>query len=114
MDLRTGAAFWPTRDRQPPVYPRLEESARAEIVVIGAGITGAIVACELAESGVDVMVLDAHDVVTGSSAASTGLLLYDTDSSLEELIARFGPIDGLRAYTAGLAAIDRIESLCAR
>lgn len=114
MDLRTGSPFWAVRNGLLGVYPALAQDEAADVVVIGAGVTGALVAYELTSAGLDVIVVDKRDVVSGSSAVTTGLLQYETDSSLEELCARVGEEAGVRAYQLGLDAIDHIESLCAR
>jgi len=58
-----------------------------------------------------VVVLDKRDVASGSSAATTGLLLCETDTSLLELADRRGERAAARAYHLGLEAISRIESL---
>lgn len=44
MDLRTGAAFWPLKNGLLNSYPALAGDERADVLVIGAGITGALVA----------------------------------------------------------------------
>src|SRR5262245_41666273 len=90
VDLRTGIPFWMRRGGLPFTYPALDTNLTADVVVVGAGISGALIARELAEAGAQVVVLERHDVASGSSAATTGLLLYDTDTSLAELSARVG------------------------
>jgi glycine/D-amino acid oxidase-like deaminating enzyme len=111
MDLHTGTPLWPIRDGLLGTYPSLKQDVTAEVAVIGAGITGALVAYELSRAGANVVVLDRRDVASGSSAATTGLLLYDTDASLVELTRSVGESEAVRAYRLGLEAIDRIEQL---
>lgn len=48
--------------------------AETDLVVIGAGINGAAIAREAALLGLDVLLLDAADIVSGTSAASTRLI----------------------------------------
>lgn len=112
MDLRTGHAFWPIRNGLLATYPALTADERTDIAVVGAGISGALIAHDLAAAGADVVVIDKRDVLTGSSAATTGLLLYETDSSLGELVGRVGEQAAVRSWRLGLEAIDRIEALC--
>ena len=111
MDLHSGTPFWPVRDGLPATYPPLRQDASADIAVIGAGITGALVAHALAQDGADVIVIDRDDVVSGSSAATSGHLLYDTDTSLAELTQAFGADAAARVYQLGLGAVDTIERL---
>lgn len=112
MDLRSGAAFWPIRDGLLATYPPLERDERADVAVVGAGITGALVAHHLAAAGANVVVLDKRDVGEGSTAATSGLLLYETDSSLLELTDTVGEANAVRAWRRGLEAIDEIQELC--
>lgn len=112
MDLRTGCAFWVLKNGLLATYPRLTHDIAADVVVIGAGITGALVAYELTRAGANVVVVDRRDVASGSTAASTGLLQYETDTSLEGLAGRFGIERAVRVYRLGLEAIDRIEQIC--
>ena len=112
MDLRTGAAFWPLKNGLINVYPALERDETCEVAVIGGGITGALVAHRLTEAGANVVVLDRHDVAMGSTAASTGLLQYETDTSLTELASHVGIDGAVRSWRLGLKAIDDIEALC--
>src|SRR4029453_3321190 len=80
VDLHTGLPYWLLRSGLIRTYPRLTGNLTTDVAIIGAGITGAMVAYELTRAGIDVVVLDADHVASGSSAATSGLLLYDTDS----------------------------------
>jgi len=111
MDLHSGIPFWRLRDGLLGTFPSLHRDLTTDVAVIGAGMTGALIAYELSRAGVDVVVLDREDVASGSSAASSGLLLYDTDSSLQQLNRTIGPLNAARVYKLGLNAIDRIDSI---
>jgi glycine/D-amino acid oxidase-like deaminating enzyme len=111
MDLRTGCAYWVLKNGLLASYPSLTRDVSADVAVLGAGVTGALVAHELTAAGVDVVVLDRRDVASGSTAATTGLLQYETDTSLEQLATQFGIDAAVRVYRLGLEAIDRIEAL---
>jgi glycine/D-amino acid oxidase-like deaminating enzyme len=95
-------------------YPRLESDARCDVVVLGAGITGALVAQHLAEAGIDMIVLDRRDVASGSTAASTALLQYEIDIPLAELTKLRGAELASRAYLACRGAVDRLGQLADR
>ncbi len=113
LDLRTGSPYWPIRDGIPYSYPALDRDSVADVLVIGAGMTGAAVARELTTAGLDTVVVDRRDVASGSSAASTGILLYDTDTSLADLARIVGPQRAGRVYRLGARAIDEIDAFCA-
>jgi glycine/D-amino acid oxidase-like deaminating enzyme len=112
--VRSGAAYWSLRSGLIAVYPPLTTDERCDVAVIGAGVTGALTAQTLCDAGHDVVVIDQHDVAMNSTAASTGLLLYETDTDLGELIERTGVSRAVASWRAGLQAIDGIARLCRR
>jgi glycine/D-amino acid oxidase-like deaminating enzyme len=113
MDLKSGYPFWPIKYGLVESYPALAEDLRCDVVVIGAGITGALVAYHLAEAGADVVVLDRRDVGGGSTSASTALLQYEVDVPLHQLIEQVGREHAVRSYHLCLEAIGKIEALAA-
>lgn len=75
-------------------------------MVVGAGITGALVADALTGAGASVVVLDRRAPACGSTAASTALLTYELDVSLQDLGRRIGMEQAVRAYRISQGAID--------
>lgn len=112
MDLISPRPFWPIKNGLLGVYPSLQEDIECEVVVLGAGITGALVADRLAKEGLDVVVVDKREAASGSTAASTALLQYEIDTPLIDLIKLHGQKDAEDAYRACLASIGQIEQLC--
>jgi glycine/D-amino acid oxidase-like deaminating enzyme len=92
-------------------FPALEEELACEVAVIGGGITGALIAHDLAKTGVDAVVVDRHDLGIASTAASTGLLQYEVDVPLHRLIKQVGEAHAVYAYRRGQKAIEEIQSL---
>lgn len=111
MDLKSGYPFWPVNDGLIQAYPHLDGDTDTDVAVIGAGITGALVAFHLADAGFGVVVLDRRDAGWGSTAASTALLQYEIDVSLVELTKMRGADHAQRAYLACRDAIDKLEVL---
>src|SRR6476620_11260484 len=114
MDLKSGYPLWPVVDGLIATYPHLDGDARCDVVVLGAGISGALVAFHLAEAGFDVMVLDRRDVGWGSTAASTAILQYEIDVPLTELAGLVGVEHAVRAYVACRDAIGKLGTLAER
>jgi glycine/D-amino acid oxidase-like deaminating enzyme len=111
MDLKSGYPFWPIRNGLMTQVPPLEDDARCDVAVIGGGITGALVAHELASHGHEVIVLERRDVAWGSTAASTALLQYEIDASLGDLSRSVGTEAAAAVYLACADAIDRLAAL---
>jgi glycine/D-amino acid oxidase-like deaminating enzyme len=113
MDLKSGYPFWAVRNGLGPAFPALEGDARCEILILGAGITGALFADRFAREGLDVMVLDQRDVGWGSTAASTALLQYEIDTHLVDLAKRYGEILAVASYRACLHAVAEVRAVAA-
>jgi glycine/D-amino acid oxidase-like deaminating enzyme len=111
MDLVSPRPFWPLKDGIPSNYPPLREDIHCDVVVLGAGISGALVARSLTRAGLNVVVIDRRDAAHGSTSASTALLQYEIDLPLTELTARMGRQDAERAYRLCHGSIDTIERL---
>ena len=108
MKLTTGTTYWAQANEPPPKYPRLRRNVRCDVAIVGAGITGALLAHQLVQVGLQVVVVDKRPAGMGSTSASTALLLYETDTSLDDLTRRHGAATAARVYTLGRRAIREI------
>jgi len=109
MDLVSSQPFWLLKNGLPVAYPPLEREVRCDVAVIGAGITGALIAETLSGEGHEVVVLDRRDVATGSTSASTALLQYEIDVHLTDLAERHGEELARTAYLACYESIPLLE-----
>ena len=114
MNLTSSHPFWSVTNGLPATYPSLQQDMVCDAVVIGGGITGALVAVHLAEAGVKTLVLDQRDIGTGSTSGSTALLQYEIDVPLRDLIQKVGPSAATRAYQLCRESIGKMERLAAR
>lgn len=111
MDLTSNFAYWPIQNGLIRAYPALDEDMDCDVVVIGAGITGALVAYHLAEAGIKTIVLDRRHVGWGSTSATTALLQYEIDTPLSELVEMVGEDHAARSYKVCLKSIHKIGRL---
>jgi glycine/D-amino acid oxidase-like deaminating enzyme len=109
MDLASDNPYWRVKSGILANYPPLDSDRRCDIAVLGAGITGALVAEGLSSDGHDVIVLDEREVGTGSTSASTALLQYEIDTHLIDLIGIHGVERARMAYRACYESIDLLE-----
>ena len=115
MNLRTGTPVW--LDHPRPRIDRHELLASfpsADVLVIGAGISGALVADVLSEANLSVIVLDRRGPVRGSSAASTALIQYEIDEPLIHLSRKIGVGDAIRQYRRSKLGVDALVERSAR
>jgi glycine/D-amino acid oxidase-like deaminating enzyme len=113
MDLHSYQPFWLLRNGLIEDRRSLIGQTRCDVLVVGAGITGALVADRLNRAGADVIVVDRRRAAAGSTSASTALLIYDIDEPLHRLIDIVGEAHAVRAYRMGIEAIDDLEALTA-
>lgn len=114
MDLRSEEPFWLINNGLLRCYPAITGDLECDVVVIGGGVTGALVANALTEASLSVVVVDRREIAQGSTCASTALLQYEIDTHLCDLIKTHGEKEAVRAYRLCLEAIDRIQSLTKR
>lgn len=114
MNLTSTLPFWLVKNGLQQIYPSIPDDQAADIVVVGAGVTGAMVAQRLAEGGFSVVVVDSRDVCTGSTSASTALLQYEIDVSLVKLGQIIGVDNAQLAYSLSNRSIDRLAELIHR
>ena len=111
-DLRTGRSVWEQQRAPPLPHKPLTRDLETDVLVIGAGITGAMVADALREA-VRVVVVDRRGPAKGSSTASTALVQYEIDTPLIMLARKIGKRDAQRAWRRSRLAVDASRRGCA-
>jgi gamma-glutamylputrescine oxidase len=71
-------------------HPILQESLQADVCVIGGGFTGLSAALNLAEQGLDVVLLEAERIGFGASGRNGGLIGSGQRKDVIEMEAQFG------------------------
>jgi glycine/D-amino acid oxidase-like deaminating enzyme/nitrite reductase/ring-hydroxylating ferredoxin subunit len=94
-----------------PRYSPLAEDTRADVCVVGAGISGLTVAYLLAREGRSVVVLDDGPLAGGETCRTTAHLVNALDDRYFELESRHGEKGARLAAESHTAAIDRIERI---
>lgn len=113
MNLRAGYPYWLIRDGLPYSFPKLTEDISTDVLIVGAGITGALVRYHLCEEGIDCVTVDARTIGLGSTCASTSLLQYEIDTRLFELREMIGKEKADRAYHLCNDAILHLSKIAA-
>ena len=106
--LRSGHAVWEERRAIPVPHARLRGDAQADILVMGAGITGALIADALAAAGRDVAIVDRRGLAKGSTLASTALVQSELDTPLTKLVRKIGKTDAVRAWRRSRLAVEAL------
>ncbi|MFD2600889.1 NAD(P)/FAD-dependent oxidoreductase [Flavobacterium suzhouense] len=111
MTLKAGYPFWLIKDGLPFTYPKLDHDIDTEVVIIGAGISGALVRYYLINAGINCVTVDARTIGLGSTSASTSLLQYEIDVPLYKLTEMIGKEKAERAYKLCGEAIDKLGKI---
>lgn len=111
MRVRTFESFWLVKNGILHSYPSLYENAETEILVLGGGITGALISHALMDAGYHVMLIDKRDIAMGSSSATTSMLQYEIDVPMYELSEMIGEAGAASCYKAGIEAIHKLRNL---
>ena len=92
-------------------FPKLQRNISADVLVVGAGVTGITVAYLLKKAGSTVALLERERVASIDTGHTTAHLTYVTDVQLQQLVRNFGKDHAQAAWDAGAAAIDEIERI---
>jgi glycine/D-amino acid oxidase-like deaminating enzyme len=111
MNLTTGYPYWLINSGLPANYPKLEQSLKTDIVIIGGGISGALTTYYLVNAGLKCIVVDARTIGLGSTSASTAMLQYELDTPLSDLSEQIGWAAAKRAYQMCSDSIDTIADI---
>ena len=95
-DLRSGHSIW--EGRSGVAHRPLTRDVEVDVLLIGAGITGAMIADALDLSGFKVAIADKRGVAKGSTTASTALVQFEIDTPLTKLTRKIGKADAVRAW----------------
>ncbi len=97
--------------RRVPAAGPLTRDLKADVLVVGAGISGALVAYALAREGHRVAVVDRRGPLRGSTPASTALLLFEVNTPLIQLKRKIGTRPAERAWLRSKGALDALHKL---
>ena len=103
-------SVWTEETDTAPRHPRLAGEVRADVAIVGGGITGVTTACLLKRAGKKVVLIDARRVGKGETGKTTAHLTVALDQRYTKLIARFGEEAAIAVHESQRDAIDRIEA----
>jgi glycine/D-amino acid oxidase-like deaminating enzyme len=116
---RYGLAPWLEAASSVPSYPRFRGNRNADIVIIGAGLTGCAIAYAAAAAGFGTLVLEAERVGQGATSRSGGVLSPEPGPSFRNVAAAHGLRNARRVFDAwrrgaleGAAVLRRLRINC--
>lgn len=112
MDLKTNEPFWLVKNGIISSYPSLRNDTDCEVLIVGGGITGSLIAHQSIKDGYNTILIDKREIANGSSSATTSMLQYEIDIPLYNLIKRIGEKNAVLSYQACGRAIKILEEIC--
>ena len=111
MDLKSNEPFWLVKNGIVHSYPSLKETVECEVLVIGGGITGSLIAHQMVKDGYETVLIDRREIGNGSTSATTSMLQYEIDVPLYELIDQIGEEGAVKAYKACSQSIEDLDKI---
>ena len=107
-DLRTGRTLW--QDGPQPRVAMREPPGKVEsdVLIVGAGLTGAIIADTLSEAGLKVVLVDRRKPLAGSATATTALIQFELDTPLLHLGRQIGDRHAQRVWLRSKRAVEAL------
>lgn len=111
MDLKSNEPFWLLKNGLISSYPSLKSDEECDVLIIGGGITGSLIAHQMIKDGYTTILIDKREICNGSTSATTSMLQYEIDTPLYKLIEMIGEKGALESYKACSKSIDDLEKL---
>lgn len=92
-----------------PTFPQLEENLDVDVVIVGGGITGITSAYLLTNAGLKVALLEADQLVSGTTGHTTAKITAQHDIIYDELIQTMGKSKAKLYFEANLEALKWIK-----
>ena len=111
MDLKSNEPFWLIKNGLIQSFPSLMENKTCDVLIVGGGITGSLIAHQCITDGYDTILIDKREIANGSTSATTSMLQYEIDIPLYKLSEIIGDEGAVASFKACSDAIDKIENI---
>jgi len=93
----------------PKQYEYLTQDIDTEVIIVGGGVTGAILGYYFSKHNINAVILEKSRIAHGSTSITTSLLEYELDSNASELKSYTSIDNIIRSYGLGIKALDEIQ-----
>jgi glycine/D-amino acid oxidase-like deaminating enzyme len=111
MKLKSSEPFWLVKNGIINSYPSVRENLETEILIVGGGITGSLIAHQCIADGYKTILIDRREIGNGSTSATTSMLQYEIDFPLYQLIDLIGEEAAVESYWACYKSIDDLGQI---
>ncbi len=92
-------------------YPSLRKNISCDVLIVGGGLAGALLAFQFSGEGYKTVVIDKRDIAMGSTSANTSMLQYEIDEPLYSLMDSVGKEVASDTYREGIRAIKKLDQI---
>lgn len=110
LDLRTGRPVWYAYRAPRVPVEKLTRDVGADVLIVGMGISGAMMAEALSGRGLSVICIDRRGPLLGSTPATTALVQFEIDVPLTRLAGMIGRADAEQAWRRSRIAVHNLRA----
>jgi glycine/D-amino acid oxidase-like deaminating enzyme len=111
VKIRSKEPYWLLRNGILNVYPSLRKNISCDILIVGGGLSGALMAYQFSREGYKCVVIDKRDVATGSTCANTSMVQYEIDEPLHVLVEKLGKGPAMDIYRQCVRAVGKLQEI---
>jgi len=111
VKLKSSEPFWLLKNGLLHSYPSLSKDISTEVLIVGGGITGSLIAHQCIKDGFQTVLIDRREIAHGSTSATTSMLQYEVDVPLYQLIKQIGEKGAVASYKACFDSIDSVGAI---
>lgn len=108
LDLWTGTPVWDAYPLPRVPKQRPARDITCDLLIVGMGISGAMIADLATAAGRNVVMVDRRGPVKGSTAATTALVQFEIDRPLSALSRMIGRDAAMRAWRRSRLAVSNL------
>jgi glycine/D-amino acid oxidase-like deaminating enzyme/nitrite reductase/ring-hydroxylating ferredoxin subunit len=94
-----------------PKFNKLDRDLETDVCIIGSGISGISIAYELVTRGVNVVMIEARDILSGETGRTSGHLANDLDDGYTEIAKKHGDSGAKIAAESHTWALNRVGEI---
>lgn len=111
MKVISTEPYWRLKNGLLGTHSSMRENQICDVLVVGGGISGALIAHSLIQAGIDTVLIDDYDIAAASTSGSTALIQYELDLSLADLSQKVGKKTAEKTYLSCFEALGEMQKL---